>query len=298
MKSLLKWIVIIALFGGGAGFLVKRYADANVAQAYELELNAQKTDFLRRSVGLRLLGTEAYRAEVGEALTSYFNKINDLSKKFPGHMDVDREAKRLDNDLKNGRVKDDQKLQREERIAIAKDLYERMRTGQYRPLYTAADKTFRFDIYDIGPAKVNGEDRIKLSFVHWGAFGDVSYNLIEGNIRAPVTPGSVAIPKIVGSGQPPSLQLEPDRWVKELIPGLSVGYYDLPMFPREATAVQLVFDFGVRTQGGSDIPVHLDFGDIAIPDSWKLPEGKKWEAEVQTASDEELEAAGVKAAQK
>ncbi len=292
MKAALKWIVAMVVVVAGAAYYINTYMALTRQQAYKLELEGLKRKFLTQSVGLRLIGEEDYRREVGSVLTEYFGKLDELRKKYPDEFDLERKKKDVERDFADGKLKKDQKQARDERIATTLELFEKMRQGQYRPLYTAADKTFRFDIYDLSPSQVAGEKRIKLSYVHWGAFGSVGYGAIEGNIKVPTVKGKeLEIPKMTSDG-PPTMQIEPERWVAEFIPGVEIGYYDLPFFPPEATGVDLSFDFSLATGGGSSLLAHLVFPNMPVPDAWKLKPGEKWEADVQTATPEELQAVG------
>ncbi len=291
MKSFLAWLVVLGVVGGGSGYFVKTYRDQSRAYAYRAAIADLKADFAKRAAGLPYLEADAYRGEVGVLLTDYFKRLDTITKQYPEQFDLERERKKMASDAAAGRLKEGQEQAKEERIALTLELFEKLRTGQYRPLHTVADKSFRFDVYELGRAKLSGEDRIKLAYVHWGAFGPVTYNLIEGTIRANFEKGKpVEIPKIVGEGQPPSLQVDPERWVMEFIPGVEIGYYDLPLFPKAATAVELNFQFTSQTVGGTAVPLSLKFGDIAVPDSWKTD--GNWQAETQTVTAEEMQAAG------
>ncbi|OGQ90606.1 MAG: hypothetical protein A2289_06455 [Deltaproteobacteria bacterium RIFOXYA12_FULL_58_15] len=293
MKSILGWLVVLGLVVGGAGFGLWQFNQTTQEQAYHLELAQLKRGFLNSFVGLRIQSTDEYRKEVGIALTKYFGELDKLAKKYPDFYDIERELKHGEAELAAGRMPESQKLGREERIAITLDLFKRMRQGQYRPLYTGSDKTFRFDVWDITPAKVSGEMRVKMSYAHWGAFGPVSYQSIIGNMPIEQEKGKPAeVKQFVGDGQPPSLQIDPERWVAEFPPGVEIGHYDLPQFPREATSVELTFVFDIRTIGGSSQTATILFDDVPIPESWKVPEGQKWEGQERLASDDELRAAG------
>jgi len=296
MKSFIGWLLVILIIAGGAGLALSHFHTTTRQQAYDLELAALQENFQTASVGLQLLDEESYRKEIGIHLTRYFSKLAKLAKDYPEFYDIEREKKIGEERLAKGRMTEANKLARDERIDITLDLFNKMRSGQYRTLYTKADKTFRFDIYDITPAKVASESRVKFSHVHWGAFGKVNYKSIIGNIRAKQEKDKpVEIPQIIGEGQPPALQIEPQRWVKEFPPGLEIGYYDLPQFPQVAESIELIFMFGMRTVGGTEITANITFEDIPIPEAWKVPEGQKWEAHERFADQDELEAAGAEA---
>ena len=294
MKSLLSWLLILGILVSGAGFALKMYKDLNTEQAYTLKVIDLQNQFQNQLAGLGQLAEDTYRREIGIALTSYFSQLNQLGKENPGLLDVERELRIGEEMLAKGHMSEGQKLAREERIKWTLDLYQKMRVGQYRPLYTVADKTFRFDLYDIEPVDTDTRNpRIRLSYSHWNAFGPISYKMIEGNIRITQDPNKPAeVPQIVGEGQPPTLQIKPTRWVKEFIPGVEVGYYELPLLPSNAEKIQLNFDFGLRTIGGTELVSHIAFPEIPVASSWKVPEGKEWQGQERFASDDEIVKAG------
>ena len=307
MKSAITWIIGLVVIGGGAGLMLKSSHDAARERAYAEGLATIKRNFVADTAPLHFLEDERYRKEIGAHLSKYFKGLSKLAKEYPEHYDVERQRKFGEEQMDKGHMTEAQKLARDERIDITLDVFQRMTDGQYRPLYTKSDKGFRFDIYDISPAKVAGEHKVKVSFLHWGPFSQdhrpgsnspIRYKSIIGNITAEQAKGKPAeVPQIVGEAQPPSLQIGPERWVAEFPPGIEVGYYDLPQFPQVAKSIQMEFLFGVRTIGGSELLSNIAFAPFEIPDAWKVPEGQAWEAQERFASDEELQAAGAKPTQ-
>ena len=75
--------------------------------------------------------------------------------------------------------------------------------------------------------------------------------------------------------------------MKEFLPNVEIGYYDLPLFPKSATAVDLSFDFSIRTVGGTPLEAHIDFDEVPISDSWKVQEGEDWAGNERIVADEE-----------
>ncbi len=294
MKSAIAWVVLVGLAAGAGAYGMQVYRRAEDAATYEQRLASLKQDFLRKSTGLQLVDDEQYPREVGVALARYTRELEQLGRDFPALFDVERKRAEVAAKVEAGTMDEIQKAQRDERIDFTLALFNTMRSGQYRPLYSAVDNTFRFDIFDMRPAKIAGQNRIQLSFVHWGAFGEVSYSLIEGKFggNAPKSGAPIAIPKLVGEGQPPSLQIEPERWVEEFIPGVQIGYYDFPLMPPTATDITLRFSFDIRTVGGSNVPVNLTFPPIPIPDAWKVGNEEQWAAQEQYATEDELRAEG------
>lgn len=295
MKSFVGWLVVLALIIAGGVMGLNTYRETNREFSYKLDLGKLQAAFERQSTGLHLLGPEKYQAEIGIHLERYFRDLRKLGKEYPEHQDFEREFKYGEQKVAKGHMNPTQKTARDERIQLTVDLMNKMRQGHYRPLHTTAHNGFRFDIHEMAPAKIDGQDAIKMSYIHWGAFGPVDYQMIEGVFTTPQVEGeAVQISKLEGASQPPTLQVKPQRWVLEFMPGLEIGYYLLPRFPREAEGIKLRFDFSQRTIGGSRVPVTVEFPEMKIPESWKIQEGKTWKAEERFASDEEIEAHGVK----
>jgi hypothetical protein len=306
MKSAVTWVVGLAIALGGGWFAIRGYNHQEARFLYQRELSGLQREFLADSLPLFRLDTQGYQRDIGPHLSKYFRGIDKLARDRPGLYDLEREIKATSEKVAAGLMTEPQARARSERIALTTDVYNRMRQGQYRPIYTASDNNFRFDIYDISPARVAGEHKIKFSYVHWGPFprehrpgsGTVSYDSIVGNIKALQAEGKPAeLPQLVGDAQPPSLQVSPERWIAEFPAGAELGFYDLPLFPKNATTLQLTFAFGIRTVGGSKVMANIAFEEIPIPDGWKLAEGQKWESQQRFASDDELEAAGVEPTQ-
>jgi hypothetical protein len=301
MKSALGWLLALGIIAGIGIMSYRHFQDTARKQSYELALSELKHDFQRQATGLHQLSPEAYRKEVGILLTRYFSELGKLARDYPEQYQVNREIALGEAEVARGRLSEEQKAARDERIRLTLDLFDKMRSGHYQPIYTATDKGFRFDVYDITTATIDGADRVKIAYVHWGAFGPVEYKSIKGTMQtataelAKSKKPSAEIPQIVGEQQPPSLQIDPVRWVSEFIPGVEIGYYDLPKFPHQATSVQLGFDFGIRTVGGSEVVASLQFPAVPILDTWKLPSGESWGAEELLVDEAELKAAEAQA---
>ncbi|MEC9466487.1 MAG: hypothetical protein VX834_11910 [Myxococcota bacterium] len=295
MKSFLVWLIgLIAL--GGAGFAgLNHYNETNLEHAYKMELNELKNSFERQSNGLQLLDSEGYTKEIGIHLERYFRELRKLGKEYPEYQNFERELALGAEKVEKGHMSPANKMARDEQINLTLELMNKMRQGHYRPIFTDAKNGFRFDIYDISPQAADGQSFIKVSYAHWGAFGPVNYGMIEGTFSVEQEAGkAVEIPQIVAESQPPTLQVKGERWVTEFIPGVEIGYYLLPRFPKQALGINLKFQYSIRTVGGTSIPVDIEFPEIKIADAWKIDGDKEWKAQERFASDEELEALGAK----
>jgi len=295
VKSFISWILILAIIGGGGWFALQSYGDLNRKHSYFTDLSDLHNDFRAQSAGLVHLDEKEYVKEIGIHLTRYFSALARLGRQYPE--DFNPERARAEGQLKiaDGHMSQSQYEARDERITLTLELMEKMKQGQYRPVHSIVDKGFRFDILGVEPVTAQGQGMLRLSYAHWGAWGPVDYDMIVGTIHAAQKKGkAIEVPQIVGEGQPPALQVDPGRWVKEFFPGVEVGYYTLPLMPEVAETLQLSFNFSVRTVGGTAIPIAIAFPALEVQRSWKVGEGQKWQASERYASDEELKELGAK----
>lgn len=298
MKALLGWVLVLASLAGSGAYGLYSYRDAIRERHYAQGLDALKREFLTDSSAMAALTDEQYQRDIGPHLRKYFVGLENLAKSYPEHFDLERERKAIDEKVMNEAVR----LQREERIATTLALFERLRKGEYRALYTASDRGFRFDIYNVNSVVEAGEAKLKFAYVHWGPFhadndpnhGPIDYQSVLGNIRLTAEEGKLAeVPQIRADGQPPALQINPERWVREFIPGVEIGTYELPQLPARAESLELSFVYGIHTVAGTEVTATLKFPPIAIAENWRMPDGQNWGAEERVANEEELKQAGV-----
>ena len=294
MKFAIAWGVLVALAAGGAAYGLAVHRKTLRAAEYLDKLNGLKREFLVASQGLPFVEEAMYSREVGSALAEYFSTLEELARVYPDSFDLERARRDVDAKVRAGSMDSVQKAQRDERIELTQRAFQTLRTGQYRPLYSAVDGAFRFDILSIERAEVGGQPRVKLSFAHWGAFGDIEYGSIEGQFQAPPAEAAEAraIPQLVAEDQGPSLQVSPERWLREFVPGVTLGFYDLPLLPASATELSLRFDLALTTSAGTKIPATLSFPKIPIDSSWKSGGDSDWHTQERFKTAKELQAAG------
>jgi hypothetical protein len=307
MKSVITWIMALAVMGGMVAYGFKRTETAERARAYDKRLNELKREFLTQAKGLTFIEADAYKKEVGILLAQYFRGLEDLGKAYPELYAPDREKTKTAVEAKAGKLDAAKTQARDERVDMSLSLFEKMKAGQYRPLFSAADKGFRFDIWDAQPVKSGNDEMVRFSYAHWGAFGPVSYKSISGEIKtaeqtkadadkkdakAKVENGKKVLSEstsINADDQPPALQVDAERWVTEFVPGVEIGYYELPLFPGNAASVDLKFGFGLRTPGGSEVFAETAFNAMPIAAAWKAK--GEWGAEHRVIEKEVPEAA-------
>ncbi|MEO1482891.1 MAG: hypothetical protein AAFU77_12360 [Myxococcota bacterium] len=283
MKGAIAWTVTVMMVTAAAAYGFYHYRVAESQRTYQAELEALKRGFLKGVPALPLVADDAYNDAVAADLAQYFRGLEALAQRSPQHFDVERKRLEVAEKVKAGAIDRPQEAQRKERIDFTLGIFNQMRRGAYRPAYSSADNGFRFDIIDVKPTPKG--DRLRLTFVHWGAYGEVRYRSISGRFTSDATDG---IPRLEGASQPPRLLIEPERWVAEFVPGAQVGYYELPLMPASASALQLTFAFDIITASGTRLPVVTEFPSMEIPAAWKTSE--PWASGERKLSAEELAA--------
>jgi len=261
MKTIFSWLFLAIVIGGVSYTTYDRYQHLARAQAYDLALMQIKRDFTSQTQALVYLNNDDYKRQINIVTTRYFNSLRDLGQKFPELYRVQPKTSEPLSEV--------QRAIREERALLTTQLFDELSQGQYQPLYTSSDKSFRFDI-----TKIQADSNVKISFVHWGTHASINYKTIAANFQ---TDNKRDKHQMIAENQAPTLVFEPEHWMKEFIPDIQIGYYELPKFPSEAKTVDLQFDFELITPGGTTLPVSAHFTAVPIGDTWKVAAGEHWE---------------------
>lgn len=280
MKSTVVWLMAVAAVVGAAGYIINGYSERGAEQEYRCRLNELKRDFAAATQVLAYIDDKAYTAEVGLHLAHYFSALARLREEFPQQLDVEAQREWVSGQVESGAMSASKKLQYDERIDASLELYAQMESGHYKPLFTAAEKGFRFDIVEIKAVQRGPRKEIRLAYVHWGPYGVrsagqealVSYTGIRGEFTAlPGKRPAAAIPHFESDPghEAPHLQINPERWVREFPPGVEIGYYSLNAMRAAAASLKLTFDFGWRNLGGSEVPLRIVFDAIPIQEQWR-----------------------------
>ncbi len=288
MKTFAAWIIGLAFLGGAGFWGLKEYRAVTGKQAYYLSLAELRAEHETAMQGMSLLSSDAYKQEIGIALTRYFTKLAELDQKYPGMQQFDREVIATNQLKADGKITEEQIAARNEVIELTQKIMKAMREGAYRPIYTSADHPFRLDILAIEPATIDGNQRIKVSFVQWGGGDKVQNRHIVGNFQGVINAkGKKQGLQMTADNQPPTVIVKPERWVAEFPPNARIGYYDLPLFPPNANSLDLGLEFALTTPGGTELPIKVNFPSIPMEAGWKLTEGQ-WAQNQRIGTPEEI----------
>jgi hypothetical protein len=288
MKSLFTWVLLAGLAAAlSAGY---RHHDAQMKQhAYQQDLAVLQQEFTQRASVLPFVPSASYTHTVHTLLESYAQNLLKLSQIHTTQYNPMREKDASVEAETEGRFTPTQAAARTERIAFTLKAFDNLIEGTYKPIASAADKNMRLDIVSIQPYNNGTTTLLKVEYLRWGPSENLQYNKVQGDIRTSSIKGSKnpEAAQILAEGQPPTLQINPQRWVKEYIPGTEIGYYELPLLPSNAEGITLSFDFTASLPGGETLPYHLVFEEIPTASPWKLSANTQWEAQEHVASQQD-----------
>ncbi|MCI0573022.1 MAG: hypothetical protein L0Y66_19930 [Myxococcaceae bacterium] len=242
-------------------------------------------EYLERVGWLRVNPDEqAYRDDVKSFLRWYFGEVDAHVKHYRLNADFDDYLHEVEARAANG--KDEQLEKRKAYYASVKKLFDGMRAGTYRPMWTASDKGMRLDVLDAQVQAVDGHPRVVLPLVLWGA--QRTEREEARNLRKVVASANFdalirlfdAKGKQIGevpiSGGPDMRVDHPERLIKEFPAQLVLGRYELPLVPAEVTRMEVTVNVTTSPEYGR--PAQAAFAwKVDVPAEWKLRPGEAWE---------------------
>jgi len=258
----------------------------------DLSMARIQNSYLERVGWIRANPDEkSYKDEVGTFFRWYFKEINDHQGRFDGNKNFDQYVK----DLQAKGGKDNQAAEKKAAYEYVKNYFDQFRSGNYSPVWTAADKGMRLDIAKAGIVNEGGKDRIRLSTVLWGAQREMQ---MEGGLKRPVARASYNITwklyddkgKLFAeqtiSGDP-AMKIEwPERFIPEFPPQMVLGHFDLDILPAEAAKSEMLINISSHASSGGDITGQYVW-KLDVPADWKLKSGEKWEGAQESIRPED-----------
>jgi len=293
-------VLVLAVAVGGLGFVFKGLDNQVKRLKFEAERGELKEKFQSRIPHLIQSDGEHASFDLTSAVKNYAKDLAELYKKYPDQRDPDAALKRFEQDYKDKKI-DEQKMRGiRERVALVKDVWEKLVKGEYKAQYTSHDKSLRMDIYDIQKKSQDGEDKLFVHVLFVGSVPDKSMTYGAIAMDVPLEDDEATAKKrkagqlkdnkaerkaqISGGGEPNTLVTEPDKWVEDFPPGIGVAFYNFPLFPGEAKGMELSLNFDVKNAGGGHVSNDLKY-KMDLKPEWKLPAGAAYGADEANDSE-------------
>jgi hypothetical protein len=292
-----RYFGLIVLIVGiiSAGVVTSRSASTRADEAQrQADFTRIQKDYLERVGWLRTNPDEgSYRQEISPFFKTYFEQVSShqsrykLSKNFDAYLD----------ELDKRGDKDERAQDKKAFYDYTRKVFDQMREGRYKPVWTATDKGMRLDVLSSDVVMVLNKPQVRLQLVLWGAQREERQ---DGKVKKMVTSASFKTQwkltdekgKLIGemTGEDPSMKVDfPERFIAEFPPQMVLGHYDMDLIPNEVKKMEITFNVSSRAASGGDAAATY-LWKLDVPSEWRLGAGEKWEgAEVTERAEEEID---------
>jgi hypothetical protein len=290
-------LIVLVVGVISAAVMLQRSAKERTLEAErEADIARIQKDYLERVGWMRTNPEEAsYRDELAPFFKTYFTQVSEHQDRFKLSKDFDAYLTELEQrGADDARVND-----RKAYYEYTRKVFDQMREGRYRPLWTATDKGMRLDILSNDTVMVLNKPQLRMQIALWGAQRELRE---DGRVKKMLTSASFnatwkltdAKGRLVGemTGTDPSMKIDhPERFISEFPPQMVLGHYDLDPLPAEVKTMELTLKVSSRSSSGGEA-VSTYVWKTEVPADWKLREGEAWEgATVSERPEEEIDPA-------
>lgn len=284
MKGSFGFIVLVVGILVGGYFAWSKYDEKAIEAERIANFERIQREYLERVGWIRANPDDkAYRDEVGTFFRWYFKEINEHLNRFAGNKNFDDYLHELDK--RSERLSDAQRKEREAVYEYVKAAFDDFRTGNYSPIFTGTDDGLRLDIVSADVKMVNGETKIRMPIVLWGAQRELRED--SNRMKRMVTSASFAMTwrmfdekgklygEMTATGDPNSKIDHPERYIAAFPPQMVLGYYDIDLIPAEVARLEIEFNVTSRAPSGGEARATYTW-KLDTPGAWKLQAGQQW----------------------
>ena len=278
-----------------AAVMTYRTSSAKAQEAQrEADFTRLQKDYLERVGWIRTNPDPAsYGQEINSFFKTYFEQVSTYRNRYRLGQEFDAYLTELDS--RGG--KDERAQDKKAFYDYTRKVFDQMREGRYKPLWSATDKGMRLDVLSADVAMVMNKPQVRLRLVLWGAQRE---ERSDGKVKKMVTSASFKTQwkltdekgKLVGemNGEDPSMKVDfPERFIAEFPPQMVLGHYDMDLVPSEVKKMEITFNVSSRAASGGDVAATY-LWKMDVPQDWRLGAGQTWEgAEVSERSEEEID---------
>jgi hypothetical protein len=288
-------IVLLAAVSG-----LGRYRDLDQTTQASSERARLKRDFAERAALARAMPLDRpaeWRDEVQALSRWYFDGLAEVRNRHPGEaarpsgLEAARSGKEKLSDQDRATIQEFQ--------AYADKRFALLRDAGYAPAASAVDQGLRLDLLAIeaGASPEGGTPGLRIDFALWGAPRYLERQRDRDKVTTrgivPVAFKQIAFRfldakgkpygEMSGGGEPYVKLADPERFVDDFPPGVLFGTWWVELFPREAVTVEVDLAAAARGATGTERPLAFKIA-MPVPDTWKIPPGATYQAEVREAA--------------
>ena len=278
-----------------AAVMTYRTSSAKAQEAQrEADFTRLQKDYLERVGWIRTNPDPAsYGQEINSFFKTYFEQVSTYRNRYRLGNEFDAYLTELDS--RGG--KDERAQDKKVFYDYTRKVFDQMREGRYKPLWSATDKGMRLDVLSSNVVMVMNKPQVRLQLVLWGAQRE---ERSDGKVKKMVTSASFKTQwkltdekgKLIGemNGDDPAMKVDfPERFIAEFPPQMVLGHYDMDLVPSEVKKMEITFNVSSRAASGGDVAATY-LWKLDVPADWRLGAGQTWEgAEVTERAEEEID---------
>ncbi len=278
-----------------AAVMTYRTSSAKAQEAQrEADFTRLQKDYLERVGWIR---TNPDPASYGQEINSFFKTYFEQVSTYRNRYRLGQEFNAYLTELDSRGGKDERAQDKKAFYDYTRKVFDQMREGRYKPLWSATDKGMRLDVLSSDVVTVMNKPQVRLQLVLWGAQRE---ERSDGKVKKMVTSASFKTQwkltdekgKLVGemNGDDPSMKVDfPERFIAEFPPQMVLGHYDMDLVPSEVKKMEITFNVNSRAASGGDVAATY-LWKLDVPADWRLGAGQTWEgAEVTERAEEEID---------
>jgi len=278
-----------------AAVMTYRTSSAKAQEAQrEADFTRLQKDYLERVGWIRTNPDPAsYGQEINSFFKTYFEQVSTYRNRYRLGNEFDAYLTELDS--RGG--KDERAQDKKVFYDYTRKVFDQMREGRYKPMWSATDKGMRLDVLSSNVVMVMNKPQVRLQLVLWGAQRE---ERSDGKVKKMVTSASFKTQwkltdekgKLIGemNGDDPAMKVDfPERFIAEFPPQMVLGHYDMDLVPSEVKKMEITFNVSSRAASGGDVAATY-LWKLDVPADWRLGAGQTWEgAEVTERAEEEID---------
>jgi len=292
VKNLVAFVLALLAVVGGALAMVFQQKDRADMYDMERDLAQIQRETQRQSSLIAHDPDEKFPYDRQQLVRKHVEGVEALRKRYPELMKPDSFIERMEEKAKEGAKDKAKTAEYRARYDYMKEMWDSyLKVGNFKPLFAGTSNGVRFEVVSVKKSNDGGKeglrmdvfiygappkDQLGLNNLHIDTWVEFAENETSGKRKG--QPKRALYKADLQPFLPYVLIDKPWEWMAEWPAGVMVGYYvGIPQWDSRAKRMDLTLEGGLRTNGGTVIPLAMNWKKMSIDDSWKGSPGGKWD---------------------
>ncbi len=292
VKNLLAFVLALLAIVGGALMMVFQQKDRADQYDMERDLSTIHRETARQAALIAHSPDDKFPYDRQQLVRKHVEQIEALRKRFPEMLKPDSFIQKMEEKAKEGAKDKAKTAEYRARYDYVKEMWDSyLKGGNFKPLFAGEDNGVRFEVASIKKSNDGGseglrwdvfiygappKDQLSLNNFHidtWVEFAD-----LETSGKRKGQPKRAVYKADLQPFLPYVLVDKPWEWLPDWPAGVMVGYYvGIPQWDSRSKRIDMNLSGGLRTNGGTMIPIEMKWKRMTVDDSWKGVAGTKWD---------------------